>query len=156
METKWSTYEANVQSYRSNMIASQSFLLAVGAIILDKNNTILAFLCISIALIQLWFVWFRVIRVRTIIADYYKFELKNRFNDSGDIINGECDNKLDIKTYLKKLTVRKRVNCQLAIIEKMPELKNNMRLTRVKIDLIIPISFSVIWIGFILYCLKII
>ncbi len=36
-ETSWPIYEANVQSYRSNFISSQSFMLAVAAMVLEKS-----------------------------------------------------------------------------------------------------------------------
>ena len=144
---KWSTYEANVQSYRSNMIASQSFLLSVGAILLDKSTCSLL-ICASIALIQLWFIWYRVIRVRTIIADFYKFNLSNRFSECGNpLTNGQCP--LTEDTYLKKKHIRKIVNARLAQDEGKPKLKRNMRTTRFKLDLLLPISFTIIWISFI-------
>ncbi len=144
VNARWSTYEANVQAYRSNMIASQSFLLAVGAILLDKSS-ILLLICVIVAIIQLWYIWFRLIRVRTIISDYYKFNLMNRFDENGDEAPN-CEQCLQEETYTKNRIIRKKVNDQLA--KTNPKLKHNMRLTRIKIDLILPISFSVIWLSF--------
>ena len=143
---RWSTYEANVQAYRSNMIASQSFLLAVGAILFEKNNILLA-ICVVIALLQLWYIWYRIIRIRTIIVDYYKFNLLNRFDDDGNKA-ANCELPLKERTYVKNKKVRRKVNNQLAI--ENPKLKHNMRLTRIKVDLILPISFSVIWLSFLI------
>ena len=37
-DNSWSTYEANLQAYRSNFLSSQSIMLAVGAIIIDKSK----------------------------------------------------------------------------------------------------------------------
>lgn len=145
LSDRWSTYEANVQSYRSNMIASQSFLLAVGAVLLEKNSFLLG-VCVSIALFQLWYIWYRVIRIRTIIVDYYKFDLCNRFSACGNKLeSNECHLTEDI--YLKNTSIRRKVNLQLAEDEKRPKLKHNLRLTRVKLDLILPITFTIIWIS---------
>lgn len=157
MSNKWSTYETNVQSYRSNMIASQSFLLAAGMFSIDRM--VLSCTCVAIALFQLWFIWFRVIRVRTIISDYHKFDLKNMFNNYGNKIvktNECCENPLDEDTYLKNRGVRKKVNNVLSKEKHQPKLKHNMRLTRIKIDLILPISFTLLWIIIFLYSIKVI
>lgn len=157
MSSKWSTYEANVQSYRSNMIASQSFLLAVG--IFSINKIVLGCACVGIALFQLWFIWYRVIRARTIICDFYKFNLKNKFNVCGQDItkNAElCKKCLDEDTYVKNKEIRKKVNYELAKLENNPKLKHNMRQTRIKIDLILPISFTFLWIIIFLHIVHII
>lgn len=147
MSNKWNIYEANVQSYRSNMIASQSFLLAVG--LFSINKVILCYACVAIALFQLWYIWFRVIRVRTIISDYHKFDLKSKFDEYGQAFTKNANqNKkpLDEDTYVKNKKIRKKVNTTLAELENKPKLKHNMRQTRIKIDLILPISFTVLWI----------
>ena len=141
---RWSTYEANVQSYRSNMIASQSFLLAVGAVLLGKNAFLLG-ICVAVALFQLWYIWYRVIRTRTIIVDYHKFNLSNRFSECGNKLESN-DCYLTEETYLKNTSIRRKVNMQLAEDENKPKLKHNLRLTRIKIDLILPITFTIIWI----------
>ena len=143
--TRWSTYEANVHAYRSNMIASQSFLLAVGAVLLEKS-TILVGVCVIIALFQLWYIWYKVIRARTIISDFYKFHLIENFNlDGGKLSEGET--ALSEDKYLKNTKIRRKVNAQLAMDRNAPKLKHNLRLTRIKLDLILPISFSIIWVS---------
>lgn len=152
MGDKWSVYESNVQAYRSNMIASQSFLLAIGAIVIDK--LILECACVGIALIQLWIIWYRIIRSRTIICDFYKYDLGSKFNNCGQEINEGCTDFLDEDTYVKDRILRKKVNEKLANMTNKPKLKYNMRLTRFKIDLILPISFSILWILFLLYSLN--
>lgn len=155
MSNKWSTYEANVQSYRSNMIASQSFLLAASMFSIDR--TVLGCACVTIALFQLWFIWFRIIRVRTIISDYHKFDLGNKFYDCGqEIVEATEHSKkpLDEDTYVKNRGVRKKVN--EALSKDKPKLKHNMRHTRVKLDLILPISFTLLWIIIFLYSIKVI
>lgn len=127
------------------MIASQSFLLAVGVILLEKS-TILLSVCVIVALFQLWFIWYRIIRVRTIIVDYYKHGLSQKFSDMGTK-KGVGDVGLREDTYVKKAAIRKVVNDQLADDERKPKLKHNFRLTRVKLDVLLPITFSIIWIG---------
>lgn len=155
MNNKWSTYEANVQAYRSCMIASQSFLLAAGTFSIER--VVLGCACVGIALFQLWFIWFRVIRTRTIISDFYKFDLGSKFNDCGQDIttviksDGELLNE---DTYLKNKKIRKKVNATLAELKKEPKLKHNMRYSRIKIDLILPISFTILWIIIFLYIIK--
>lgn len=155
MSDRWSTYDSNVQSYRSNMIASQSFLLAVATFSIDK--TILGYTCIAIAIFQLWFIWFRVIRVRTIISDFHKFNLDTRFNDCGEEITDMttfCGKPLNEDTYVKNRLIRKKVNSVLA--RSNPKLKHNMRTTRIKLDLILPISFTLLWIVLLFYTMNVI
>ncbi len=153
MSDRWSTYDANVQAYRSNMIASQSFLLAVTTFSMEK--VILGCTCVAIAIFQLWFIWFRVIRARTIISDFHKFNLGTRFYYCGEKINEtSCGKPLDEDVYVKNKTIRKKVNAELA--KDNPKLKHNMRATRVKIDLILPISFTVLWIVILLYIINVI
>lgn len=142
---RWSTYEANVQAYRSNMIASQSFLLAVGAILLEKNAVLLG-VCVVVALFQLWYIWYRVIRTRTIIVDFYKFQLFEKFNLNGAMLS-DGEESLSEEEYLKNVQIRRKVNEQLAKDKHKPKLRHNLRLTRVKLDLILPISFSIIWVS---------
>lgn len=157
MSNKWSTYEADVQSYRSSMIASQSFLLAASMFSVDR--IVLGCACVGIALFQLWFIWFRVIRVRTIISDFHKFDLESNFTECGEKITektGQCEKLLDEDTYVKNKEIRKKVNEALAESEKKPKLKHNMRKTRIKIDLILPISFTILWIIIFLYSIKVI
>ena len=155
MSNEWSVYEANVQSYRSSMIASQSFLVAAGMFSIDR--IVLSCTCVVIALFQLWFIWFRIIRVRTIICDYHKLDLESKFNDCGQEIDEAteyCDKHLDEDTYVKNRVVRKKVN--EALSKDKPKLKHNMRLTRIKVDLILPISFTLLWIIIFLYTIKVI
>lgn len=159
MNNKWEVYEANVQAYRSSMIASQSFLLAAGTFSIDR--TVLGCTCVGIALFQLWFIWFRVIRARTIISDFYKFNLSSKFCKDGERISSEfnkCNNilVLDEDTYVKNRQIRKKVNSKLADEMNKPKLKHNMRYSRIKIDLILPISFTILWIIILLYILQII
>lgn len=166
MNNKWEVYEANVQAYRASMIASQSFLLAAGTFSIDR--TVLGCTCVGIALFQLWFIWFRVIRVRTIISDFYKFDLSSKFYKCGERMRKKkkkkrissafnmCKEVLDEDTYVKDRQIRKKVNSKLAEELHKPKLKHNMRYSRIKIDLILPISFTILWIIILLYILRVI
>lgn len=146
---KWSTYEANVQSYRANMIASQTFLLAVAAILYEQSFLFLC-ICVGVALFQLWYIWFRIIRVRTIIVDYHKFELFSKFNDRGEYAENSTNPLLE-DTYLKNKAIRKQVNAIYADIKRSPKLIHNMRTTRLKIDLIMPLSFTFMWVCYLIF-----
>ena len=77
-ETQWTLYDANVQTYRSNSLATQSLLLAIGAFVKDDAAVLLV--AFAVAMLQMWYIWFRVIRTRTIISDYYKFNFKYQFS----------------------------------------------------------------------------
>ncbi len=147
----WNTYDASVQSYRMILISSQSILLAVGAIITDQNTVLMAAIAI-IALFQIWFIGFRVIRCRTIIVDYHKYKMSEIFNNNGELLADSPAEPLAENTYLKIRKVRKDVN------KLMSEHKSwgrkckfrNMRLTRIKLDVLLPLSFTFIWIIYIL------
>lgn len=152
MDNRWATYEANVQSYRSNMIASQSFLLAAGVFAVDK--IVLECACVAIALIQLWYIWFRVIRVRTIICDFHKFNFGNKFSNCGQIIDelsSPCTKFLDEDTYVTNRQIRRKVNASFAKSTGKPKFKHNMRQTRIKLDLLLPISFTILWLVIFFY-----
>lgn len=129
----WGVYEANVQAYRSIMLSSQSMLLAVCAILIDKT----AFLFISIiiiAILQLWYIWFRVIRSRVMIVDYYKYEMYE--NTKG---YSETD-------YVKDKEKRKELN-EIYNIKKF-------RPTRFKLDILLPLTLTFIWISMLIYKLN--
>ncbi len=55
-ENIWSVYEANLQSYRNIFVASQSIMLAVGAILLDKGK-LLVLLVACIAIFQIIYIY---------------------------------------------------------------------------------------------------
>jgi len=63
-----------LQSYRQIFISTESFLLAVGAIILDKSLLLLMIIA-AVSIITIWYLWFRIVRSRHLIVDYYKFTL---------------------------------------------------------------------------------
>ena len=63
-----------LQSYRQIFISTESFLLAVGAIILDKSMALLMIIAV-VSIITIWYLWFRIVRSRHLIVDNYKFNL---------------------------------------------------------------------------------
>lgn len=149
-ENKWATYEANVQSYRSNFLSSQSIMLAVGAITLQESY-ILTLIIAIIAIIQMWYIWFRVIYCRCIIVDYYKFLMYEHFDELGNIRNENSKSYLSEYAYVKKRKIRKNVNYNMRYIYGRNKKFTNMRVTRIKIDVILPITMTAIWLAFVFY-----
>ncbi len=150
-ETFWSTYESNLQSYRSNMLASQSFLLAVAGLFFGKSNC-LGLLCAFIALFQLWYVWYRVIRARTRIVDFYKYGLDQKYNCMGGLLK-PGEKTLDESTYCTNWAVRKIVNdsefTKYNGVKRF--MRQNWRLTRIKLDIIMPVLFTVLWVAYVFF-----
>lgn len=152
--TTWSLYDSIVQSYRSNMLASQSLLLAVEAILFERSIFLEIVICI-IGLIQLRYIWYAIIRARTIISDFHKFNALYNFsqiiNINGNKMSEENSLPLTEEKYVKDKIVRIRANSKLAEITKNDNLKTNLRITRLKLDVIMPISFTIIWIMLIVF-----
>jgi len=155
----WAIYEANVQAYRSNFLQSQSILIAVGAITLNKNS-FLTIAIATIALIQMWYIWFRVILIRTRVVDYYKFDMQNEFDSQGnktDLKNNKdflrendyISNKKNSNNIVIRSVVNQNMQCHKDWNRK--EKFKNMRATRKKIDLYIPISLTIIWTFLVIY-----
>jgi hypothetical protein len=65
-----------IQSYRQKFISFESLLLAVGAIVVDKNPVVMVFAA-SIGVVTIWGIWYRIVRSRHLIVDYYKFSMRN-------------------------------------------------------------------------------
>ena len=149
---KWSVYEANVQAYRSNFLSSQSLLLAVGAITLDKNIILTVFLSV-IAIIQIWYIWFRPINVRTQIVDYYKYDMKNLFDKNGELLQLDADYSegLEEYTYISDSDIRKKVQINMSSIWDRKGSFRTLRLTRIKFDIVIPVFMTLVWFAFIIY-----
>ncbi len=151
---QWSVYDTNVQAYRSNFISSQSLLLTVGALFIDKSLFLIIFVTL-IAFFQMWYVWFPVIRARTIISDFHKFSAK--YEEFKNInINGEFEehtlNPLTEEVYVDNNKIRKKANAVLSKLIGDEKLKHNFRITRIKLDRILPVTFSAIWLVMCIYC----
>jgi hypothetical protein len=144
LETKWSVNESLLQSYRSIFISSQSFLLAVGAVLVEQYpylNIVIA----GLSLLMIWWIWIPVVKARRRIVDYYKYALK--LNDEQSVLFLQRFIEHD---YVKDGTQRREANqfLQEAIGEKKPI--TDLRETRKKIDIYLPIGFSIIWLLFII------
>lgn len=129
-QTQWSVNETLLQSYRSIFISSQSFMLAVGAIMWDKNHPVLLIIAV-ISIVMIWRVWYPVVSSRHKIVDYYKHRAR--------LSATKCKQLCTEDEYVHNKTLRDNAN-------KLFELDKNMRETRVKVDIIIPAIFSTIWI----------
>jgi hypothetical protein len=128
-ETLWSVYEANVQSYRSSSLSSQSIMLAVGAMLIDKPLPIFIGIAI-IALIQIWPIWFLLINARIKIADFYKFDMEGKTYDG---------NRISLKKYITDKNLRKYFGIK------------TYRVTRFKLDILLPILITIVWLILIAY-----
>ncbi len=106
-----------------------------------------------ISIIQIWYIWFRIIRVRTLVVDFYKYKMPEFCDNHGDLlIDSEYIEKLEESTYIKNKEVRKKTNVSMGkILNKDGEEFHNFRFTRIKLDIIIPILFTIIWIAFFIY-----
>jgi hypothetical protein len=126
---KWSINESLLQSYRSLFISSQSFLLAVGAIMVGKDRVILLSVAI-IGLVMIWTIWFPAVRARHRIVDYYKFgsQLAPALRQT---ICSESD-------YVNDRKARSAANVSFGI-------DTNWRKTRLKLDLLTPLMFTMVW-----------
>lgn len=127
---KWSINESLLQSYRSIFISSQSFLLAVGAIVSGKS-TIVLLATAFISLLMIWAIWFPVVRARHRIVDYYKYGAT--LPEPGRF--ALCSEK----EYVHNKEMRTKANKAFGI-------RGNWRPTRWKIDLLTPVLFSIVWI----------
>lgn len=132
-QERWKANEALLQSYRSIFISSESFLLAVGAIVVEKSLAVLLAVAV-VSLFMIWAIWFPVVRARHLIVDYYKYRS----------LKGPPDDLCTEDEYVHKRTLRRAANRLLGI-------RTNWRPTRWKIDLLLPILFSVVWITLIIY-----
>ena len=134
---KYKINEELLQSYRQIFIGSQSFFLAVGTILFTsvKNLDCLLLLLTSINVFIIWFVWFRVVRVRHLIVDFHKYYYEYLKNNR-EIPDGVCNIKeyIDVFKWKKRKETTRRLG-----------FKRNWRLARIKIDLILPITFTFVW-----------
>lgn len=168
---KWGTYESNVQMYRSNFISSQSFFLAVGAILLGKSPLWIIIALAIIAAINIWYIWFRIILSRIRIVDFHKFNMGKKFafkiDESGKkeiIMTNDSENgdyiQIREKDYVASAEIRRGINKLMTQKKELREQWSdssdkgcfrNMRTTRIKIDILVPISFSLVWALFVGY-----
>ena len=144
LETKWSVNESLLQSYRSIFISSQSFLMAVGAFSFEKYRLLNILLAIM-SLLMIWMIWVPVVRARRRIVDYYKYALK--LTDDQQIEFGQIT---DENGYVRDGNQRSAANRYLEEKLKLAKPISDLRETRLKVDIYLPIGFSLIWFIFLL------
>lgn len=147
LDTAWATNESLLQSYRQIFIGSQAFMLAVGAILLDKDISWLLWAIATLSIVVIWFIWFRVVRSRALIVDYYKFQL---------ITPGICSHPdfiteheyVDQKSRFKRYAMNNAIDSikRTPPSEKVLKPTKNWRPTRWKVDLGLPIIFTMMWV----------
>jgi hypothetical protein len=150
-DEQWGVYEANVQMYRSNFLSSQSILLAVGAIILNRGMDLCLFLfVVSTAMVQIWYIWYRVIKHRIFVVDFHKFNMGKIFTDEGCFLLPPSNNYLKEKTYAARSPkIRGRVNRKMAVLLGLEKF-SNWRKTRCKLDILLPVFITLVWLSFVI------
>ncbi len=132
---KWAINESLLQAYRSTFISSQSFLLAVGAIVSGKSS-VLVYLTAAVGLLAIWAIWFPVVTSRHRIVDYHKY--------SARLDASQLETLCSEHEYVHDRVRRARANALF-------KLGTNWRTTRVKIDLGMPLLFSIVWVALVAY-----
>jgi len=135
MNNRWTVNETLLQSYRMIFITSQTFLLAVGAIVL-KQNAIVFFIVAAVSLGMIWWIWYPVVESRHKLVDFYKYALRLPVAKQQKLCSED--------KYMHDAKHHAEANKLLGI-------RTHWRETRKKIDLWIPILFSFIWIVLSLY-----
>jgi hypothetical protein len=138
----WAIYEANVQQYRVISATVQSFLLTIGSILFTSSSNVPALLLTTIFVIGLahilW-IWIPIVYARHKIVDYYKFQHDCKLSeDERTALEKTCGES----EYVVSVEKRKQVNKDFF---KKADLKV-WRLTRVKLDLIVPTAYAICWI----------
>lgn len=128
---RWTVNESLLQSYRSIFISSQSFLLTAGAVFSGKQPEYLTYATVTLGLIMIWLIWFPVVRARLKIVDYHKYASALRPRALREICSEH--------EYVQNASKRKHANQILGIA-------NNWRATRIKMDVMLPILFTALWI----------
>ncbi|HVF38633.1 MAG TPA: hypothetical protein VM939_01955 [Gemmatimonadaceae bacterium] len=126
---EWSIHESLLQSYRSIYISSQSFLLAVGAIVSGRDMKLEIGLAL-IGLMMIWLIWFPTVRARHRIVDYYKF--------LPSLTDAQRASACSEGDYVHDADKRRRTN-------EMFQINTNWRITRRKLDFFMPFMFSAVW-----------
>jgi len=122
---QYSINESLLQSYRRIFISSASFLLAVGIFASNQENLLLFYIIIGMNLLLILWGWVPIVKVRAKIVDYYKYYIYQ-------------DTEYNLEGFLETREVRNKA--YQSVEEKGP-----WRLTRIKIDIVLPSMFVVVW-----------
>jgi len=136
---KWNINENLLQSYRQIFTGSQAVFLAVGTFLAAESAGWLLYPVAGVGLLMIWFVWYRVVRVRHLLVDYHKY-LYDFLVDHYQLPEGICTEF----EYLESSQARLKTNRALG-------LNTNWRLTRVKMDVILPAVYSLVWFLLVFY-----
>lgn len=147
-DNSWAINDANLQSYRNMYLSSQSIMLAVGAILIEKGVILVVLLAI-IALVQIYWIWVPIMYYRGIIVDFYKFKLGEHFDWNGDFVEEIAEHPLTDSIYCDNKKIREKVN--YLYYDKVYKEKpfSNRRTTRCKLDILMPISMTLMWVLYI-------
>lgn len=155
-DDSWAIYESNLQAYRSGFLSSQSIMLAVGAILIDKNMYVVIIIAF-IAVLQIIYVWIPVIHYRALLVDFHKYRMDEKFDCNGEWKEETKNSRvLTELIYCKNKKIRTKVNYLLSKHVARERPFSNWRETRRKIDIVIPLSMIVIWVIYIFVALGII
>ena len=94
---------------------------------------------------MIWMIWVPVVRARRRIVDYYKYALK--LTDDQQIEFGQIT---DENGYVRDGNQRSAANRYLEEKLKLAKPISDLRETRLKVDIYLPIGFSLIWVIFLL------
>jgi hypothetical protein len=135
-DSKYQPNEDLLQSYRQIFISFESLLLAVGAIVFDKNPVVMVLISL-IGIGTIWGMWYRIVRSRHLIVDYHKFSMMDFMpvghNTEDDYVHDPKIRKSAIEAYEQEHAEKKKVH-------------NGFRPTRVKLDLVLPILLTIVWV----------
>jgi hypothetical protein len=131
---KYRLNEMNLQAYRLMFIPLEAILIVAGITVYEKPRFLFLFL-MAVSLYTIWGLWFPIVRSRQKVVDYYKYQsTPDRIRDLG----------VDLESYIHDKEIRQKVNDQLGI-------SANWRKTRRKIDFILPVLFTLIWLVLLIY-----
>lgn len=139
----WAVYEANVQQYRVLSATVQSFLLAIGSILFTTSKPVpglLLMLILFLGVGHVAWVWIPVVFARHKVIDYYKFQHDKKLTPG---VRTELEQFCCEKQYVKNPTLRRAVNKKYFGDADLQV----WRLTRVKLDLVVPLAYVAFWIG---------
>lgn len=148
-DNSWAINDANLQSYRNMYLSSQSIMLAVGAILIEKGLILIILLSI-IALFQIYCIWVPIMHYRGLIVDFYKFKLGEHFDWNGDFVEEIAEHPLTDSIYCNNKKIRVKVNYLYSVNIYKEKPFSNYRKTRLKLDLFMPISMTLMWILYII------
>lgn len=131
--SKWAANESLLQSYRVILISSQSFLLAAGAFLSNKNHFYVFVLSAVLGILAIWCIWYPIVVIRHRIVDYNKYASKI---DAEKFI--KLLDKCDDDVYATDPKKREETNLIFNI-------DTNWRKTRIKLDRYLPILFTILW-----------